>query len=106
MGSAFLFAALAQAPLILGGLIVYWVRVPQKIVGWLAGIGASAMISAIAYNLVAQADKSGPALVVVGMLIGAGVFVALDMLVEKRFGEAAGAIVSCWAPSSTACRNR
>ncbi len=30
MLNALLFAALAQAPLILGGLIVYWVRVPQR----------------------------------------------------------------------------
>jgi zinc transporter, ZIP family len=90
--NAFLFGALAQAPLILGGLIAYWFKVPQKIVGWLAGLGAGALISAIAYNLIAQAEHAGPAVVVGGMLIGAGVFVGLDILVEKRFDESAGAI--------------
>jgi zinc transporter, ZIP family len=89
---AFLYGALAQSPLILGGLIVYWVTVRPKYVGWLAGLGAGAMVSAIAYNLVTQAERTGPVLVVVGMLIGALVFVALDKLVEQRFGEAAGAI--------------
>ncbi len=28
MLNAFLFSALAQAPLILGGLLVYWFRIP------------------------------------------------------------------------------
>ncbi len=92
MFNAFLFSALAQAPLILGGLIVYWFRVPTKIVGWLAGLGAGAMVSAIAYNLVTQADMAGMPTVIGGMLVGAVVFVVLDIMVEKRFGEAAGAI--------------
>jgi zinc transporter, ZIP family len=92
MINAFLFAALAQAPLILGGLIVYWFKVPTKIIGWLAGLGAGSLVSAIAYNLIAQADRAGLTVVVGGMLIGAGVFAGLDYLVEKRFGEAAGAI--------------
>jgi zinc transporter, ZIP family len=92
MIDAFLFGALAQSPLILGGLIVYWFKVPTKIVGWLAGLGAGAMVSAIAYNLIIQAKAAGPAVVVTGLLIGAGVFVGLDYLVEKRFGEAAGAL--------------
>ncbi len=92
MFNALLFSALAQAPLILGGLIVYWFRVPTRIVGWLAGLGAGAMVSAIAYNLVTQADAAGMPTVIGGMLVGAVVFVILDILVEKRFGEAAGAI--------------
>jgi zinc transporter, ZIP family len=92
MLNAFVFGALAQAPLILGGLIVYWFKVPTRIVGWLAGLGAGALVSAIAYNLITQAERAGPAVVVGGMLIGTGVFVGLDYLVEKRFGEAAGAI--------------
>ena len=92
MSNAFLYAALAQAPLILGGLIVYWFKVPTKIVGWLGGLGAGSLVSAIAYNLIAQAKGAGPAVVVAGMLVGAAVFVLLDKLVENRFGEEAGAI--------------
>ena len=39
MLNAFLFSALAQAPLILGGLLVYWFRIPIRVVGWLGGFG-------------------------------------------------------------------
>jgi zinc transporter, ZIP family len=90
--NAFLFGALAQSPLILGGLLVFWFKIPTKIVGWLAALGAGALVSAIAYNLIAQAEALSKFDVTLWLLIGAVVFVALDQLVEKRFGEAAGAL--------------
>ncbi len=37
MLNAFLISALAQSTLLLSGLFVYWVKVPSKIIGWLAG---------------------------------------------------------------------
>jgi zinc transporter, ZIP family len=92
MLNATLFGAMAQAPLILGGLLVFWFKIPTRIVGWLAGVGAGAMVSAIAYNLIVQAEALGSLSVTVWLLIGALVFVGLDALVEKRFGEAAGAL--------------
>lgn len=92
MLNAFLFSAVAQAPLILGGLMVYWFKIPVRVVGWLGGFGAGALVSAIAYNLVIAGDTLDNLDLVVWLMVGAFVFVGLDALVEKRFGEQAGAL--------------
>lgn len=92
MLNAFLFSALAQAPLILGGLLVYWFKIPLRVVGWLGGFGAGALVSAIAYNLVVAGNSLSKVDLVIWLMVGALVFVGLDALVEKRFGEQAGAL--------------
>ena len=92
MPNAFLISFVAQAPLILGGLLVYWFKIPTKFVGWLGGYGAGALISAIAFNLIPDAETMQPLMVALWLMVGAGVFVGLDALVEKNFGEKAGAM--------------
>lgn len=82
----------AQAPLILGGLLVYWFKIPTKWVGWLGGYGAGALFSAIAFTLIPDADTMKPLLVMAWLMVGAVVFAGLDHLVEKRYGEKAGAM--------------
>lgn len=92
MLNAFLFSALAQVPLILGGLVVYWFKIPMRVVGWLGGFGAGALVSAIAYNLVITGETLSNADLVIWLMVGACVFAGLDFLVEKRFDEQAGAL--------------
>ncbi len=92
MLDAFLFSLLAQAPLILGGLLVYWFKIPTKLVGWLGGFGAGALFSAIAYDLLKTADTLNSWDIIVWMLLGGAVFVGLDSIIEKKFGEQAGAM--------------
>jgi zinc transporter, ZIP family len=92
MLSAFLVSILAQAPLILGGLLVFWFKIPTKLVGWLGGYGAGALISAIAFDLIPGAEVLSRQMVVVWLMVGALVFYGLDFLVEKKFGERAGAL--------------
>jgi len=41
---------LAQSALLLSGLLVYWINVPRRFVGNLAGFGAGALIEAIAFD--------------------------------------------------------
>ncbi|MBE2233016.1 MAG: hypothetical protein IAE85_05935 [Anaerolinea sp.] len=82
----------AQAPLILGGLLVYWFKIPTKWVGWLGGYGAGALFSAIAFTLIPDADTMKPLLVMAWLMVGAVVFAGLDHLVEKKYGEKAGAM--------------
>ncbi len=92
MLDAVVVSLIAQSPLILGGLLVYWFNIPTKWVGWLGGYGAGALFSAIAFNLIPDADTLSPQMVVVWLMVGAFVFYGLDFLVEKNFGEKAGAL--------------
>ncbi len=54
MLEAIVLRAIGQSSLLLPGLAVYWIKVPKKVVGWLAGFGAGALISAVALDLIAQ----------------------------------------------------
>ncbi|MGZ5402953.1 MAG: hypothetical protein ACXWDA_07390, partial [Aeromicrobium sp.] len=56
MLEAFGLGAAAQSSLLIAGVIVCWIKVPSKLVGILAGFGAGAMISAIAFDLVPEAQ--------------------------------------------------
>ncbi len=89
---ALVVSLLAQSPLILGGLLVYWFRIPTKWVGWLGGAGAGALFSAIAFDLIPDADVLPPRAVVLWLMVGACVFAGLDYLVEQNFGKRPGAL--------------
>jgi ZIP family zinc transporter len=84
--------ALAQSSLLLAGLFAAWITVPTRVVGILAGFGAGAMISAIAFDLVPEAQAHiAPWQTVEWMLIGVAIFLAGDWWVDRRFGtEGAG----------------
>lgn len=85
--AAFALGGLAQSSLLLAGLAVYWVRPSQKVIGCLAGFGAGALISAVAFDLVPEADVLSGWELPLWFLIGALVFVVADNFVEKKFGE-------------------
>jgi ZIP family zinc transporter len=86
---AFGLGTLAQSSLLLAGLFAFWVTVPTRIVGILAGFGAGAMISAIAFDLVPESQVHIEIWdTVLWMLIGVAIFLLGDKLVDKRFGTA------------------
>ncbi|MEZ4609456.1 MAG: hypothetical protein R2838_04210 [Caldilineaceae bacterium] len=82
MLNAFILGALAQSSLLLSGLAVYWIRVPTRVVGWLAGFGAGTLISAVAFDLIAQDIAEG-----IGAVQGA--------VVAPRRGHLCGRRLSC-----------
>lgn len=84
---AFALGGLAQSSLLLAGLAVYWVRPSTKVIGCLAGFGAGALISAVAFDLVPEAEVLSGWELSLWFLIGALVFVVADNIVEKKFGE-------------------
>jgi ZIP family zinc transporter len=84
---AFALGALAQSSLLLAGLVVCWVTVPRRVVGILAGFGAGAMIAAISFDLVVQAEALPPPGFAIWMLVGVAVFLVGDWVVERRFGD-------------------
>jgi ZIP family zinc transporter len=89
---AFGLGILAQSSLLFAGLLVCWITVPTRLVGILAGFGAGALISAIAFNLVPESQAHiDEWQTVLWMLIGVATFLLGDRLVDKRFGsEGAG----------------
>jgi ZIP family zinc transporter len=92
MLDAFGLGVLAQSSLLLAGLLVCWITVPTRLVGILAGFGAGAMISAIAFDLVPEAQAHiAEWQTVLWMLLGVAIFLLGDWVVDKRFGtEGAG----------------
>jgi ZIP family zinc transporter len=92
MLEAFGWGLLAQSSLLLAGLLVCWVTVPTKVVGILGGFGAGAMIAAVSFDLLPEAQTDiGPWQTGLWMLVGVAVFLLADQFVERRFGsEGAG----------------
>lgn len=88
MFEAFAVGAIAQSSLLLAGLLVYLTTLPPKLIGQLAGFGAGALLAAAAFQLVPEAQVSLDNIEVgIWLLIGGGVFVVADRIVERRFGE-------------------
>lgn len=88
MLDAFGLGLLAQSSLLISGLLVCWITFPRRFVGILAGFGAGAMLAAISFDLVAEADELADWQFGLWMLIGVAVFLIGDKIVERRFGEA------------------
>jgi ZIP family zinc transporter len=84
---AFGLGAVAQSSLLAAGLLACWVTVPHRVVGVFAGFGAGAMLSAISFDLVAEADALASWQFGLWMLAGVLVFLAGDALVERMFGS-------------------
>ena len=78
MLQAFGLGAAAQASLFLAGIVVCWVTVPRRVVGVLAGFGAGAMVAAISFDLIVEAEGLANWEIGLVMLGGAAVFLAVD----------------------------
>jgi ZIP family zinc transporter len=84
---AFALGGIAQSSLLLAGLAVYWVKPTTRVIGGLAGFGAGALVAAVSFDLIPQAEGMEQWEVALWLLIGALVFVVADTIVERRFGE-------------------
>jgi zinc transporter, ZIP family len=84
---AFGWGFLAQSSLLVAGLIVCWIKVPTRIVGILGGFGAGAMIAAVAFDLVPEAQVLDDWQFALWMLAGVAVFLLGDRIVDRRFGS-------------------
>jgi zinc transporter, ZIP family len=90
MLKAIALGTLAQSALLLSGLLVYWINFPPKFVGVLAGFGAGALIEAVAFDLVAEAQDLSGLQFAVWMLVGAAILLIGDRVVDRRFGDEGG----------------
>jgi ZIP family zinc transporter len=90
MLEAFVVGALAQSSLVLSGFLVYFVTFPSKVVGQLAGFGAGALLGAAAFQLAPESEAIAGAEIAFWMLVGGGVYVIADLVIERRLGSEGG----------------
>ena len=84
---AFGLGAIAQSSLLLAGLLVFWVTVPRRVVGIMAGFGAGALLAAVSFDLIAETEGLDGWELGLWMLVGVAVFLVGDRIVERRFGS-------------------
>jgi len=79
---------IGASTLLLGAAIAWFFRVPKTIVASIMAFGAGVLISALAYELVEEANADGGLLPTVsGFLAGAVIFVVADWLVSRAGGK-------------------
>lgn len=69
----------------MSGLFVYRKNVPDRISGILGGLGAGALLSAIAFDLIPQADSLDLQIIALWALIGAAVFLVGDAAIDRHY---------------------
>jgi ZIP family zinc transporter len=80
-----LWGLLAGGALVVGALIAWFVKVPRSVVATVMAFGAGVLISALAFDLMAEAESRGgltPTLI--GFLGGALVYVAANVALARR----------------------
>jgi ZIP family zinc transporter len=89
MWAAFGWGLLASSSLILGGLLALKLPIRERVLGLIMGFGAGVLISAVAYELVAEAfDTSAwSGSLAAGLAAGALTFFVGDTLVDRMGGE-------------------
>jgi zinc transporter, ZIP family len=82
---AALWGLLGGGALLLGALVAWFVRVPQGVVAAVMAFGAGVLISAVAFDLMAEAaDTGGLFPAAVGFLGGALAYVAANAALARR----------------------
>jgi ZIP family zinc transporter len=75
----------AGGALVLGALAGYCLKVPQRLIAAIMAFGSGVLISALSFELIAEAyDKGGFASMAVGFLGGAAVYTAANWLLARQ----------------------
>ena len=80
-----LWGLLAGGALVVGAAVAWLVRVPRTVVAGVMAFGSGVLISALAFDLVDEAERAGglPA-TVIGFLAGAVAYVAANLVLARR----------------------
>jgi ZIP family zinc transporter len=74
--------------LLIGALIGLKLPIPTRVIGLILGFGAGTLISAVAFELTAEAyDLGGADAVAIGLALGALAYFAGDVAIQRRGGE-------------------
>jgi zinc transporter, ZIP family len=89
LGEAIFWGLVAGSSLLLGAVVALRLRPTQRTTGLIMAFGAGVLISAVAYELVAEAIESGSSLAPVAIGLGAGalVFYLGDLAIDRAGGE-------------------
>ena len=80
-----LWGLLAGGALVIGALVAWLFPVPRKLVASVMAFGAGVLISALAFDLVDEAETSGGLVpTVIGFLAGAVVYVAANIVLARH----------------------
>lgn len=88
MAAAFGWGILTASSLVLGALVALRFRIGLKTIGLVMAFGAGVLISAVAFDLVAEAARtsSGHGATIAGIFAGCGVFFGGDLLIDRIGG--------------------
>jgi ZIP family zinc transporter len=89
MGAAFFWGFVGGAALIIGALIAYLWDMPSKVLGGIMAFGSGVLVSAVAFELVDEANRTteGDWAVALGMAVGALVFFGGDWWIDRAGGK-------------------
>lgn len=80
-----LWGLISGGALVLGAAVAWWTRVPRWLVAAIMAFGAGVLISALAFDLVDEAERSGGLWpTVAGFACGAAVYVAANTALARR----------------------
>ncbi|KRE93660.1 ZIP family zinc transporter [Nocardioides sp. Soil774] len=80
-----LWGLVAGGALVVGALVAWLTAVPQRVVASVMAFGAGVLISALAFDLVDEAERSGGLLAtVVGFLAGAVAYLLANLVLARR----------------------
>lgn len=74
--------------LLVGALVGVYARASSRVIGLIMAFGAGVLISALAFELTHEAyQRAGGPAVIIGLALGALVFYAGDLVIDRRGGE-------------------
>jgi ZIP family zinc transporter len=83
--AAGLWGLLGGSALVLGALVAWFSRLPQRLIAGIMAIGSGVLISAVAFDLMDEAFKQGGfAATAAGFLAGAAVYTAANIVISRR----------------------
>ncbi|HEU5038745.1 MAG TPA: ZIP family zinc transporter [Nocardioides sp.] len=80
-----LWGLLAGGALVVGAAIAWWARVPRIAVATVMAFGAGVLISALAFDLIDEAEQTGGLVATaIGFIVGAVVYVLANIALARR----------------------
>jgi ZIP family zinc transporter len=85
---SFVWGAVAASSLVLGGALAFLIPIHRRVLGLIMAFGAGVLISAVAFELVADAFETAneQVSIAVGLLLGSLTFYVGDLLIDRMGG--------------------